>query len=116
MPTEKPTIIYTITDEAPALAKAQTGTGKTAAFSLPLLNKIDLNQRKPQAIVLAPTRELAIQVAAEMKNLGKNIKGQTLVAIAVASSVMLAGCTATATTSTDSSKSRFVPLEFGGET
>ena len=57
------------------LGKAQTGTGKTAAFSLPLLNKLDLNQRKPQAIVLAPTRELAIQVAAEMKNLGKNIKG-----------------------------------------
>ncbi|GLQ72682.1 ATP-dependent RNA helicase [Vibrio sp. vnigr-6D03] len=58
-----------------ALGKAQTGTGKTAAFSLPLLNKLDLNQRKPQAIVLAPTRELAIQVAAEMKNLGQNIKG-----------------------------------------
>ncbi|MDW2205401.1 DEAD/DEAH box helicase, partial [Vibrio sp. 1636] len=58
-----------------ALGKAQTGTGKTAAFSLPLLNKLDLDQRKPQAIVLAPTRELAIQVAAEMKNLGKNIKG-----------------------------------------
>jgi ATP-dependent RNA helicase DeaD len=58
-----------------ALGKAQTGTGKTAAFSLPLLNKLDLKQYKPQAIVLAPTRELAIQVAAEMKNLGKNIKG-----------------------------------------
>lgn len=60
---------------ADALGKAQTGTGKTAAFSLPLLTKLDLSQRKPQAIVLAPTRELAIQVAAEMKNLGKNIKG-----------------------------------------
>jgi ATP-dependent RNA helicase DeaD len=58
-----------------ALGKAQTGTGKTAAFSLPLLNKVDFSQRKPQAIVLAPTRELAIQVAAEMKNLGKNISG-----------------------------------------
>ncbi|NRB69284.1 MAG: DEAD/DEAH box helicase [Vibrio sp.] len=58
-----------------ALGKAQTGTGKTAAFSLPLLNKINLSQRKPQAIVLAPTRELAIQVAAEMKNLGQNISG-----------------------------------------
>ncbi|MEF1173342.1 DEAD/DEAH box helicase [Vibrio sinaloensis] len=58
-----------------ALGKAQTGTGKTAAFSLPLLNKLDLGQRKPQAIVLAPTRELAIQVAAEVKNLGKNIAG-----------------------------------------
>ncbi len=58
-----------------ALGKAQTGTGKTAAFSLPLLNKINLSQHKPQAIVMAPTRELAIQVAAEVKNLGKNIRG-----------------------------------------
>lgn len=58
-----------------ALGKAQTGTGKTAAFSLPLLNKLNLDQRKPQAVVLAPTRELAIQVAAEMKNLGQNING-----------------------------------------
>ncbi|NOH72599.1 DEAD/DEAH box helicase [Vibrio pectenicida] len=57
------------------LGKAQTGTGKTAAFSLPLLNKLDLSQRKPQSIVLAPTRELAIQVAAEIKNLGQNITG-----------------------------------------
>jgi ATP-dependent RNA helicase DeaD len=58
-----------------ALGKAQTGTGKTAAFSLPLLNKLNLEQHKPQAVILAPTRELAIQVAAEVKNLGKNIKG-----------------------------------------
>ncbi|MGF1687107.1 DEAD/DEAH box helicase [Photobacterium japonica] len=58
-----------------ALGKAQTGTGKTAAFSLPLLNKLNINQHKPQAIVMAPTRELAIQVAAEIKVLGQNIKG-----------------------------------------
>ncbi|PSV25432.1 MULTISPECIES: DEAD/DEAH box helicase [unclassified Photobacterium] len=58
-----------------ALGKAQTGTGKTAAFSLPVLNKVDLSQHKPQAIVMAPTRELAIQVAAEIKVLGQNIKG-----------------------------------------
>ncbi|MGR5116756.1 DEAD/DEAH box helicase [Photobacterium damselae] len=58
-----------------ALGKAQTGTGKTAAFSLPLLNKLKLSQHKPQAIVMAPTRELAIQVAAEVKTLGQNIQG-----------------------------------------
>lgn len=58
-----------------ALGKAQTGTGKTAAFSLPLLNKLNLKQHKPQAIVMAPTRELAIQVAAEIKTLGQNIYG-----------------------------------------
>ncbi|SJL83971.1 DEAD/DEAH box helicase [Vibrio palustris] len=77
---EKPTPIQAasipvLIEGRDALGKAQTGTGKTAAFSLPLLNKIDLSQRKPQAILMAPTRELAIQVAAEVKNLGRNIKG-----------------------------------------
>lgn len=57
------------------LGKAQTGTGKTAAFALPLLNNVDLSQKKPQAIIMAPTRELAIQVAAEVKLLGQNIDG-----------------------------------------
>jgi ATP-dependent RNA helicase DeaD len=42
---------------------AQTGTGKTAAFAVPILSKIDLSAKKPQALVLAPTRELALQVA-----------------------------------------------------
>ncbi len=45
------------------LGQAQTGTGKTAAFALPMLQRIDLNQKHPQVLVLAPTRELAIQVA-----------------------------------------------------
>ena len=41
---------------------AQTGTGKTAAFALPILSRLDLSQKTPQALVLAPTRELALQV------------------------------------------------------
>jgi ATP-dependent RNA helicase DeaD len=45
------------------LGQAQTGTGKTAAFALPILSRLDLTKSKPQALVLAPTRELAIQVA-----------------------------------------------------
>ena len=45
------------------IGQAQTGTGKTAAFALPLLSKLDLKQKTPQVLVLAPTRELAIQVA-----------------------------------------------------
>lgn len=45
------------------LAQAQTGTGKTAAFALPLLSRIDLKKKSPQVLVLAPTRELAIQVS-----------------------------------------------------
>ncbi|RVU81724.1 DEAD/DEAH box helicase [Leucothrix sargassi] len=57
------------------LGQAQTGTGKTAAFSLPLLSKIDLNQSKPQILVLTPTRELAIQVAEAMQSYAKNMPG-----------------------------------------
>ena len=50
-------------DGADVLGQAQTGTGKTAAFALPILSRLDLAKRPPQALVLAPTRELAIQVA-----------------------------------------------------
>jgi ATP-dependent RNA helicase DeaD len=57
------------------LGEAQTGTGKTAAFGLPALAKIDTSIRKPQLMVLAPTRELAIQVAAAIESFSKNIKG-----------------------------------------
>jgi len=45
------------------LGQAQTGTGKTAAFALPLLNQVDIKKLQPQVLVMAPTRELAIQVA-----------------------------------------------------
>lgn len=57
------------------LGQAQTGTGKTAAFSLPLLSKIDLSQSVPQILVLTPTRELAIQVAEAMQSYSKNLPG-----------------------------------------
>ncbi len=57
------------------LGQAQTGTGKTAAFALPLLSKIDLQQKDPQVLVLAPTRELAIQVAEAFQKYAKFIKG-----------------------------------------
>ena len=57
------------------LGQAQTGTGKTAAFALPLLSKIDLSQSKPQVLVLTPTRELAIQVAEAMQSYSKNLPG-----------------------------------------
>ena len=49
------------------LGQAQTGTGKTAAFALPILSKVDIKRREPQALVLVPTRELAIQVAEAFK-------------------------------------------------
>ena len=57
------------------IGQAQTGTGKTAAFGIPLLEKMDPKNKKLQAIVLCPTRELAIQVADEIRNLAKYIHG-----------------------------------------
>jgi ATP-dependent RNA helicase DeaD len=56
------------------LGQAQTGTGKTAAFSLPLLSRLDASQRAPQLLVLTPTRELAIQVAEAVQSYGRHIK------------------------------------------
>ena len=57
------------------VGQAQTGTGKTAAFALPLLSRIDLKKKLPQVLVLAPTRELAIQVAEAFQTYAKHIKG-----------------------------------------
>lgn len=57
------------------IGQAQTGTGKTAAFGIPLLEKIDPKNKKLQAVVLCPTRELAIQVAEEIRNLAKYMHG-----------------------------------------
>jgi ATP-dependent RNA helicase DeaD len=57
------------------LGQAQTGTGKTAAFALPLLARLDLKQKDPQVLVLAPTRELAIQVAEAFQRYATHLKG-----------------------------------------
>jgi len=63
------------------LGMAQTGSGKTAAFSLPLLNNIDPDLRAPQILVLAPTRELAVQVAEAMTDFSKHMHGVNVVAL-----------------------------------
>ncbi len=57
------------------IGQAQTGTGKTAAFALPLLSKIDLSQVRPQLLVLTPTRELALQVAEAMQTYARHLRG-----------------------------------------
>ena len=57
------------------LGQAQTGTGKTGAFALPALSSLDIKQKNPQVLVLAPTRELAIQVAEAFRKYASHIKG-----------------------------------------
>ena len=60
---------------------AQTGTGKTAAFALPILSRLDLKQKTPQALVLAPTRELALQVAEAFEQYSAHLKGVRLLPV-----------------------------------
>ena len=57
------------------VGQAQTGTGKTAAFGIPILQKVDPSLKKVQALILCPTRELAIQVAEEIRKLAKYMHG-----------------------------------------
>jgi ATP-dependent RNA helicase DeaD len=68
-------IIPYVLDGRDVLGQAQTGTGKTAAFALPILSRIDLSEHEPQVLVLAPTRELAIQVAEAFQKYAHHMKG-----------------------------------------
>ena len=66
--------IPVLLDGKDLLAQAQTGTGKTAAFALPIIPNIDIDIKHPQALIIAPTRELAIQVAEAFKSYAKILK------------------------------------------
>ena len=63
------------------IGQAQTGTGKTAAFGIPVLERIDVSNNAVQALVLCPTRELAVQVSEEIGRLAKYVKGLRIEAI-----------------------------------
>ena len=67
--------------ETDLVALAQTGTGKTAAFGFPMLEKIDIDSRTTQGLILSPTRELCLQITNEMKLYGKYCKGLNVVAV-----------------------------------
>ena len=88
-PTEiqKQTIPFILSDIRDLIALAQTGTGKTAAFSLPILDMIDDTSRKIQLLVLAPTREVALQIAKDVKNYTKYLPNVKTVAVYGGSSI-----------------------------
>ena len=88
-PTEiqKQTIPFILSDIRDLIALAQTGTGKTAAFSLPILDMIDDTSRKIQLLVLAPTRELALQIAKDIKNYSKYLPNVKTTAVYGGSSI-----------------------------
>lgn len=88
-PTEiqKQTIPFILSDIRDLIALAQTGTGKTAAFSLPILDMIDDTSRKIQLLVLAPTRELALQIEKDIKSYTKYLTNVKSVAVYGGSSI-----------------------------
>ncbi len=73
MPIQEKTIPVLLEKDVDFVGLAQTGTGKTAAFGLPLLNKIDAEQRCVQALILCPTRELCMQITRDLRNYAKYI-------------------------------------------
>ncbi|KFF02335.1 DEAD/DEAH box helicase [Chryseobacterium luteum] len=89
-PTEiqKQTIPFILSDIRDLIALAQTGTGKTAAFSLPILDMIDETSRKIQFLVLCPTRELCLQISKDIKNYSKYMKDIKTTAVYGGSSIM----------------------------
>ncbi len=73
-PIQAKTIPHLLTSENDLVALAQTGTGKTAAFSLPIINQVDSNAKNVQAFILSPTRELCLQIAEDIKDFTKYSK------------------------------------------
>ena len=74
-PIQKEAIPYLINGDEDLIALAQTGTGKTAAFGLPIIEKIEIKRKLPQTIILCPTRELCLQITKDMDSYAKYIKG-----------------------------------------
>ncbi|RUM38425.1 MAG: ATP-dependent helicase, partial [Desulfobulbus sp.] len=80
-PVQVKVIPLVLEKEKDLVALAQTGTGKTAAFGLPLIEKIDSRKRQTQALILCPTRELCMQVAKDLQSFSKYVKGLNTLAI-----------------------------------
>ena len=87
MPVQEAVIPYLLGNGNDVVALAQTGTGKTAAFGIPLIQRVDVKKRFPQALVLAPTRELCLQIADDIKSYSKYIDGLKVLAVYGGSSI-----------------------------
>ncbi len=87
MPIQERVIPRLLGDANDIVALAQTGTGKTAAFGLPVLQRIDAGVRRPQALVLAPTRELCLQISSDLVDYSKYISGVKVIPVYGGSSI-----------------------------
>lgn len=87
MPIQEMVIPHLLTKEGDVVGLAQTGTGKTAAFGLPLLQRIDSSKNVPQALIIAPTRELCLQIAGDLADFSKYIDGLKVLPVYGGSSI-----------------------------
>lgn len=81
MPVQEEVIPFLLGENNDVIALAQTGTGKTAAYGIPVLQKTDATIKTTQALILSPTRELCLQIADDLKSFSKNIDGLHIVAV-----------------------------------
>ena len=87
MPVQEEVIPYLLGENNDVVALAQTGTGKTAAFGLPLLQQVDVKNRIPQSLILCPTRELCLQIAGDLNDYSKYIDGLKVLPVYGGSSI-----------------------------
>lgn len=87
MPVQEEVIPYLLGENNDVVALAQTGTGKTAAFGLPLIQQIDVKNRVPQSLILCPTRELCLQIAGDLNDYSKYIDGIKILPVYGGSSI-----------------------------
>ena len=87
MPVQEKVIPHLLTGDNDVVALAQTGTGKTAAFGLPVIQRIDVENHTPQALILSPTRELCLQIAGDLADFSKYISGLTVLPVYGGSSI-----------------------------
>jgi ATP-dependent RNA helicase DeaD len=87
MPVQEEVIPYLLGENNDVVALAQTGTGKTAAFGLPIIQKIRIEDRTPQSLVLCPTRELCLQIAGDLNDYSKYVEGLKVLPVYGGSSI-----------------------------
>lgn len=87
MPVQEAVIPYLLGENNDVVALAQTGTGKTAAFGLPIIQKIEVGKRVPQSLILCPTRELCLQIAGDLHDYSKYIDGLKVLPVYGGSSI-----------------------------
>ena len=87
MPVQEQVIPLLLAENTDIVALAQTGTGKTAAFGLPVIQKIDVSGNYPQALILSPTRELCLQIASDLNDYSKYISGLKILPVYGGSSI-----------------------------